>query len=223
MKLYMHPASTTSRPVMMLAKLADIPLELVTVDILTGKHHEPEYAKINPTKLVPTLDDDGFVLTESSAIMKYLADKVESPLYPKELKARARVNERMDWLNTNFYRDWGYNLIYPQLFPHHARANEEITKGTVQWGAQKSAQIMGVLNDSLLGSNPYLCGDTMTIADLFGAQLMSAGELVRVDFGKYPNVKRWLDSIKALPAWKETNETHEGFVGSLADKPFVAI
>jgi hypothetical protein len=57
----------------------------------------------------PWLEDDDFHLTESSAILKYLADKIGSPAYPKDLKARAKVNEVMDWINTNFYRDWGYN------------------------------------------------------------------------------------------------------------------
>ena len=63
------------------------------------------------------IEDGDLRLTESSAILKYLADKIGSPAYPKDLKARAKVNEIMDWLNTNFYRDWAYNLCYPQLFP----------------------------------------------------------------------------------------------------------
>ena len=70
---------------------------------------------LNPNCLVPILEDGDLRLTESSAILKYLADKIGSPAYPKDLKRRAKVNEMMDWINTNFYRDWGYNLAYPQL------------------------------------------------------------------------------------------------------------
>jgi len=223
MKLYMHPVSTTSRPVMLFARLANIPLETVVIDLMKGEHHGPDFVRLNPKRLVPVLDDEGFILTESSAILKYLADKVESPLYPKDLKQRARVNERMDWFNSDFYRDWGYNLAYPQLFPHHARPSEAVTKGTVEWGSGKAAQGLTLLDQSVLGSSPYVCGDTMTIADVFGAQLVSLGELLHVDFGKYPNVKRWLDRMKALPAWKEVNAAHDGYAASTAGKQLVAV
>lgn len=222
MKLYMHPISTTSRPVVLLAAEANIPLDLVVVDLMKGEHHGPAFVKLNPSRMVPVLEDGDFVLTESSAIMKYLAEKVESPLYPKDLKKRARVNERLDWFNSNFYRDWGYNLIYPQLYPHHKRASEEHNEATVAWGRDKAAAALKTINDDLLGSNKYLCGDSLTIADLFAAQLLSAGELIKVDFKKYPNVSRWLDTIKALASWKKINEAHDGYAASLAGKTHVA-
>ena len=100
MKLYYHPISTTSRPVMLFAAENHIPLEMQVVDLFTGEHVQPPYAAINPNKLVPTLVDGDFTLTENSAILKYLADKIDSPAYPKDLKKRARVNERMDWTST---------------------------------------------------------------------------------------------------------------------------
>ena len=92
---------------------------------MTGEHLQPAYESINPSKLVPVLEDGDFRLTESSAILKYLADMVDSPAYPKDLRKRARVNEMMDWLNTGFYRDFGYGLVYPQIFPHHKRRSDE--------------------------------------------------------------------------------------------------
>ena len=82
------------------------------------------------------LEDGDFRLTESSAILKYLADKYDLPAYPKDLKKRAKVNEVMDWLNTQLYRDFGYGLIYPQLFPHHKRRSDEAHAGTIAWGQQ---------------------------------------------------------------------------------------
>ena len=78
---------------------------------------------------MPVLEDGDFRLTESSAILKYLADKIDSPAYPKDLRKRARVNEMMDWLNTGFYRDFGYGLVYPQIFPHHKRRSDEAQAG----------------------------------------------------------------------------------------------
>ena len=65
-----------------------------------------------PMGWLPVLEDDGFVLTESSAILKYLAEKVGSPTYPKELTLRARINEIMDWVNTQFYREIAFHVNY---------------------------------------------------------------------------------------------------------------
>jgi glutathione S-transferase len=69
-------------------------------------------------------DGDGFRLTEGSAILRYLAEKVGSPAYPSDLRERARVNGTMDWLNANLHRDMGFNFVYPLLFPHHGRRSE---------------------------------------------------------------------------------------------------
>jgi glutathione S-transferase len=219
----MHPVSSTSRPVMLLIEVAGIPVEQVVVDLMKGEHHGPAFSALNPNRQVPVLEDGGFVMTESSAIMKYLADKTSSPLYPKDLQQRARVNERMDWFNTNFYRDWAYNMIYPQLFEHHKRATDEHTNATIEWGKTRSAAALKLLDESLLGSNEFVCGSTMTIADLFGAQLVCLGEVVRTDYSRYPNVKRWIAKMKALPAWKKVNEVADGWTASMADKQFMTI
>jgi glutathione S-transferase len=223
MKLYFHPASTASRPVVLFCAEAGISYEPVVVDILTGAHHREPFLSLNPSKMVPVLEDGDLVLTESSAILKYLADKAGSPAYPKDLKARARVNERMDWFNTQHYREWGYHLIYPQVFPHHLRKPEEAQRATVEWGREKSEQWLQVLNDNVLGSNKYLCGDQITIADYFGAEILSAGDLIGVSFKRYPNVDRWLRTMHALPSWKATNEVADGFAASLREKKFVTI
>ena len=121
MKLYMHPVSTATRPVRLFIAENGIKCDEEMVDILKGAHYQEPYASLNPNRMVPMLEDGDLRLTESSAILKYLADKYALPSYPKDLKKRAKVNEVMDWLNTQFYRDFGYGLIYPQLFPHHKR------------------------------------------------------------------------------------------------------
>ena len=92
MKLYYHPVSTVSRPVVLFAADNAIALDYQVVDLMTGEHMGAAYAKINPSQQVPVLEDGDFRLTESSAILKYLADKVHSPAYPSDLKKRARVN-----------------------------------------------------------------------------------------------------------------------------------
>src|SRR4030095_6959103 len=97
MKLYYHPASTASRPVLLFAAESGIDLDLQLVDIFKGEHLPPAYPALHPNALLPMLRDGYCRPTESSAILKYVADKIDSPLSPKGLQQRARVSERMDW------------------------------------------------------------------------------------------------------------------------------
>src|SRR5258708_4881675 len=109
MKLHFHPVSTTSRTVLLFCAEAKIPYEPVVVDVMTGAHHKEPYTKLNPSSLIPTLEDGDYVLSESSSIVRYLADKHDSPTYPKDAKARGRVNERLDWVNTQLGREYCYH------------------------------------------------------------------------------------------------------------------
>ena len=138
MKLYYHPISTTSRPIMLFAAEAGIPLEMQVVDLFTGEHMQPPYSGINPNRMVPTLEDGDFRLTENSAILKYLADKVGSPAYPKDPQQRARVNERMDWTNTQLCGDLCYGLVYPQIFDSHKRRSDEAQAATLERARERA-------------------------------------------------------------------------------------
>jgi glutathione S-transferase len=172
---------------------------------------------------VPLLDDGDLRLSESSAILKYLAEKYALPSYPTDLKKRAKVDEVMDWLNTQFYRDWAYNLCYPQLFPHHKRRSDEAHEGAVQWGKQNSQRWMSILNDHWIGRNQYLVGNEITIADYFGSGLVTLGEAIHTDFRKYPNVARWLDNMKRLKSWRQVAEVFDGFVSTTKGKKFETV
>lgn len=224
MKLYMHPASTTSRTVMLFAAENGIAMDQQVVDILSGAHYSPEFTAINPSRQVPVLEDGDFRLSECSAILKYLADKTGSSAYPRDLKQRARINEVMDWINTGFYGDYGYGMIYPQLFAHLKRPTEESQKVTVELGRERAKVWLRVLNDHWLGpKNGYLCGDQITIADYLGAPYVTLGEIVRCNFSAYPNIQRWLGNMKKLKSWPKVNEVFNGFAASVKDQPFVAL
>ncbi len=224
MKLYMHPVSMTSRPVRLFIAENGIEMEEVVIDILQGEHMQPPYSDLNPNKLVPVLDDNGMILTESSSILKYLADKIDSPAYPKDLKARAKVNEAMDWFNTNFYRDYGYGWIYPQVFPNHKRPDDTVHAGTIAWGKERALGWLQILNDHMIGPDQaYLCGNEITIADYFGVSLLTLGEVIRNDFSAYPNIVRWLANMKSLKSWPEINEALYGLQGMVKDMEFDAI
>ena len=206
MKLYHHPVSTTSRPIVLFAHEAGIELDYEIVDLFTGAQYKPEYEAINPSHQVPVLDDGDFRLTESSAILKYLAEKAGSPAYPADLRKRARINERMDWFNTGFYRDFSYGFVYPQIFAFMRRSDDVVQAGTIAYGRERALGWLKVLDQSLIGPrNAYLCGDTITVADHLGATMVLGGEAIGLDLSAYPNIIRWMGNMKALKNWAKVN------------------
>jgi glutathione S-transferase len=223
MKFHFHPVSTTCRPIMMLCAEAKIAYEPVVVDVMSGAHKQEPFISMNPSSQIPVLEDGDFVLTESSAILKYLSEKAASPFYPKDLKARARVNERMDWFNTGMMREYCYHMVYPQIFGHHTRTPEAAQTATVEWGKAQAERWLKVLDEKILGKHKYVCGDEVTIADFFGADIIHTGTLTGVSLKRFANVERWMAAMRALPSWGKVHEAVDGFAASLKDKKFVAV
>jgi glutathione S-transferase len=212
MKLYLEPAATTCRGITLFAAEHDLPLQLEHVDILSGAHLTPEFTTLNPNQRVPVLEHDGFVLTEGSAILKYLAEVADSPAYPKALKARARVNEAMDWFNTGLYLDLGYGAVYPQVLPHYQRSHPAAQAETLAQGYERGARWLRLL-DQRLGrqEGEFVCGAEISLADYLGSAYVTLAEVVAFDFAPYPFVRNWLQAMRSRPAWDEVNAAFYGW------------
>ena len=224
MQLYMNPISTTCRMITMFAASEGISLDTVLIDLMNGEQRQPEYLKINPNGLVPLLEDDGFYLSESGAILRYLAAKANSSAYPTNIQERARVDEAMEWFYSNFYKDIGYGLVYPQILPHHKRPTAESQNVTVTWARAKSEHWLGILDKNMIGTdNRYIYGDRITLADYVGAEMVGLGELIQCEYRDFPNVQRWMATMKDLPKWHETHAAYDGFVNSLRGGSFVSV
>lgn len=221
--LYMHPASITSRPVSLFIAERRLPVDERVIDIITGEHYRDEFTSINPNRLVPVLEDGAFRLTECSAILKYLAARFEAPEYPRELEQRARIDEAMDWFNTQLARDFAYDFIYPQVFPHHRRPTDDHHNGTIAWGREKAMFWLEVLDRHMLGRNEYVANNRLSIADYLGGCIVGAGDLIGCKLLDFPNVRRWLARIKALGSWAAVSSVMCSYAEQLAGTRFVTI
>ncbi len=213
MKLHYFDGSTTCRPIVMFAAEAGLPLELVPVDLFTGEHLASDYTAKNPNQLVPLLEEpDGFLLTECSAILKYLADRTEHPAWPAEPRARAQVNARMDWFNTGFYRCFGYGVVYAQLFPDYGFADPFMQREALARATRKSERLFGILDaHMLMGPGPFLGGTEPDLSDYLGVAYATTGELVRWDMGRWPRVEAWIAAMRARPTWGGANAGFEAW------------
>lgn len=217
MRLFYDPISTTSRAVTLFIALADLEVELVHINLLSGEQLGEDFRALNPNGKVPVLLDGDFVLTECSAILKYLAEVAGSPLYPADGQGRARVNERMDWFNTGFSHCANYGLAYPALSPMFRLDSPEAQAMVEHRAREQTARLFELLDQHLIGDSRFVCGDELTIADCLGGAYVSLMDLVEYDLRPYPNVSRWMASLRALPAWDPTYAAFHGLLAALRE------
>lgn len=118
----------------------------------------------------------------------------------------------------------GLQPLLSAVFPHLKRRSDEAQQATLEFGRENARRWLKLLNDYWLGPNKtYLCGDQITIADYFGSGIVTLGEIIRVDFTPYPNVKRWLDAMKKRPNWAKVNEAFYGLRAAVKEQKFVTL
>jgi glutathione S-transferase len=163
-----------------------------------GGNDTAEYLAMNPMGLVPTINDDGFIMWESNAITRYLAEKYgKGTMYPTDPHARATADTWMDWkLNAinPFMRSifWGYVRTKPE-----DRNMDEI-KAAIKQGCK----FWAMLDKHLEGRN-YIAGDDLTMGDIpVGPQAFRWFELVE-DRPSMPNLEAWYKRLTERPAYRK--------------------
>ncbi|MGH8686212.1 MAG: glutathione S-transferase family protein [Burkholderiales bacterium] len=158
-----------------------------------GVVNTPEYRTMNPNGLVPTIDEDGFILWESHTIVRYLCAK-HSPgkLCPSDLRARADAERWMDWAFTfqGAMRNVFWGLIRTPPDKRDMKAIGE--------GAKKSAELAAMLDRALAG-RPYVAGDAFTMGDIpIGAEVQRWLR-VPIERPSMPNVEAWFERLRQRP------------------------
>jgi glutathione S-transferase len=207
--LYYMPESPPCRAVQMLAAHINLPLDLKYINLDTGEQKSAEFTAVNPHQVVPTIVDEGFVLWESRAILKYLVDKFapNSPLYPKDLKQRAKIDQVLDFDIGTLYNSLGKFLV-PLLFGRPTDAE----------GEQKFRNNLPLLENMLV--HGYVCGPELTIADFSIVAGLSFADTVLFDFSPWPRISEWKVKLRQeIRNYAEINdETMKGFIEYMKDK-----
>ncbi|KAK8769237.1 hypothetical protein V5799_014298 [Amblyomma americanum] len=157
MELYHMEASPPCRAVRMVARHLNLSLNLIPVNVMAGENMTPQYRKINPQSVLPTLVDDGFVVWESRAVQTYLVNRYvpHSPLYPEEARCRATV-DRLLYFDMGTLFDACHKVLYPVIFGGPPPDSEQ-EKPLVQ-----ALELLG----GFLGENKFVTGDDITLADI---------------------------------------------------------
>ena len=173
-----------------------LPYERTDAGLQYGVVNTPEYRRMNPNGLVPTLDEDGFILWESHSIVRYLADKYgKGVLRPMELEPRSIANQWMDWAFSfqGAVRDAFWNLIRTPAEKRDAKA--------IEASRVKSGEMAKIL-DAALAGQMYVAG-AFSMGDIpIGAEVQ---RWIRLPMERpaLPNLEAWFERLCARPAFRK--------------------
>lgn len=196
LKIYGVPRSRAFRT-LWLAKELGLDYEHVPVNF-TGDNRKPEYLAINPMGQIPTLEDGGFVLTESMAINLYLAKK-HGRFYPESLQDEAKAWQWSFWVMTAVEKPSLQVLFHTVFLPEDKRDPQQAEEGRKQL-----ARPLAVLEQELAGK-PYLLGGEFMICDLNVAAVLATARSPKLAIALGPNVRGWLDRCLERPAAKDAS------------------
>ncbi|MSQ88654.1 MAG: glutathione S-transferase [Betaproteobacteria bacterium] len=173
-----------------------LPYERIDAGMAYGVVNTPEYLKLNPNGLVPTLDEDGFILWESHSIIRYLSAKHgKGVLWPTDEHQRALANQWMDWAFSfqNVFRDvfWGLVRTPPEKRDLKLIAEKQA----------KAGEMMGILNHALAGKH-YVAG-SFSMGDVPIGCHVQLWMRLPIARPQHPNLEGWFERLCARPAYQK--------------------
>ncbi|KAL2092275.1 hypothetical protein ACEWY4_012073 [Coilia grayii] len=216
-EVYLDLLSQPCRAVQIFLRCTEIPHKVNLVALRKGENQSSDFTKLNPMQKVPVMVDNGFVLTESDAILKYLATKYNAPdhWYPRQPEKRAKVDEYTAWHHTNTRAHAAKVFILEVLLPRMTGQPTEQTR--VQNALVDLNGTLDKLEDMFLKRQPFLCGDDISLADLLAIceimQPLGGGRDILQD---RPKLLRWKSRVQS--ALKDSFDEAHTVLYRLRDK-----
>jgi len=175
----------------------------MTPDAAFLEHKRPEHLKLHPFGRMPVIEDDGFFLYETQAILRYVAAKFPGePLTPASITAAARMNQMIGITDWYFYPQVVATIVLERKAEHllHRSPNEAVIEQAIPGARNCVGEI-----ESLMAGKPYLAGEALSLADLhmlpFMHYLSTTPEGADL-LGECRGLTAWLDRMRRRPAVK---------------------
>jgi glutathione S-transferase len=176
----------------------DLPYERIDAGMRFGVNDTPEYRAMNPNGLVPTIDDDGFILWESHAIVRYLARRHgRGTLWPDNERAAADADRWMEWYSTSVWqhvRPIFWNLV--RIAPEKRNMKE------VEDNRQKLATLLAIA-DAWLAERDYVAGSSFTMGDIPLGVACFRWFHLPIERPALSNLAHWFARISHRPAFQK--------------------
>ena len=204
LKLHVFPISPRAFKVLLAAHHLDVAYELRFINLFKGEQNAPDFRALNPHGRMPVLEEDGYVLWESNAIVNYLASKrPEANMLPANTRERLAVEKWQFW-ESNHWDPACAVFVFERLVKA-AIGRGAPDPAEIKRGEQLLSRNAPVLDAELL-KHRYVAGDRMTVADLSIGAALSAAEIGQYPLEAYRGIQRWQAELKALPAWVAATE-----------------
>jgi len=195
-KLYTFPPSTNSRKVRIALIEKGLEFERINIDLTKREQKSPDYLKVHPFGQIPALDDEGFVVYDSTIINEYLEDEYPYPsLMPSDSEGRARARMMED------FRDAHFNPFFVHLIQESRKPEGERDAQRIENAKVEIIKAFDRIEAELQGKE-YLAGP-FSLADVaFMANIELLDRFaVPVDPVKYKNTVAWIARLKARPSF----------------------
>ncbi len=191
-KLYRNAKSGHCHRVELMLALLGLPYETIDLDMANGAHKAPDYLKISPFGLVPAIDDGGYTLADSNAILVYLVQTYAAGAHwmPTDAKIAAEVQHWLTVAADNVYSG-----------PCAARLVKVFGAPLDHDAAVAKAHALFKVMEAHLAGRDWLAADTITIADVAGYSYIAHAPEGGVDLTPYPNIRNWLARIESQPGF----------------------
>lgn len=158
---------------------------------------EPEYLALNPNGLIPVLIDGDFVLWESNAICRYLANQQgDAGLYPTQPQARAKVDQWMDWQGGELNNSW--RVAFTALVRGQPAAPDAIEASIANWNRH-----MTMLDEQLARTGAFVTGAAFTLADVVLGLSAQRWKNAPIDHAELPAVDAYLQRLASRPGFAD--------------------
>lgn len=198
LKIWGRANSSNVKKVTWLCEEIGLPYARIDAGLAFGVVNTPEYRRLNPNGLVPTIDDDGFILWESNAIVRYLAAKhAAGTLWPADPQVRADADRWMDWCTS---------MLAPTFIPVFLNLvrtpPEQRNLQAIENGSTKTAEVLARL-DAALAGRQFVAGEQLSVADIAFGPVVYLVQNVLPNRPKLANYDAWYARISARPAFRK--------------------
>ena len=214
LKIYGSDLSSPSNKVRFVANHLGLKYDYNRVNLRQGEQRKPEFLQINPVGKIPAIDDHGFHLFESGAIIKYLADREKSPIYPSGLKERAMTDQWIDFLNLHVALGIS-KVTYNRLFA--PMRGEEIDERSIKDGLTFLSKHLPVC-DAQLANGKYFLGKDISLCDFTLLAVLDPAEAIDVDLLIYKNITKWRAELKAKSFYTQCHKDYRDVLNALMAK-----
>jgi glutathione S-transferase len=202
--IYGSPLSSPTNKVRYVVNYLDVPNEFHIINVGAGEHGKLEFLKINPFGKIPAIDDNGFMLAESNAIIRYLADKQQSVIYPRDLQQRALVDQWIDYASQHIALATSkimLNTYFYKLF------NIEKDERSLQDARHFLGKYIPVVEQQL-SYHEYITGKLITLADFALLSALDVCEMSQVDLPSYSHISAWRKKLMSELFYQACHENY---------------